>query len=395
MNMGWISQAQRKKPLLKKLLVYYGYPISINGAWNVDTAVSIYKDYDLIVFGEYQNPAHGAYADTLNIIAKLKQAKPGVEIFGYISIGLAPAAADNFTIEEIKERVMQWKTMGSTGIFLDTFGYDYYVTRERQNEVVQFCHSQGFNVFVNSYKPDYVFKKENMYLDWIDFNGNPKNIEPVVGPQDYYMIENAFYVYSSSQQTMRGSSRSRLLENMECFTVKRDEYGGLTYFEKFRTQFIALDEIIDRDQEYFNTGYIGSVVLGYHGYGASIRSWGASISDYHHYPLPDIPYDAGDRLGTPTASRNTPSSSSNTKYENTLGNIKLTLVWDPDPTDDKNLSKGTRHVLINGNLVGYSKGSTDRRPKIAHVGFMYFDTTLGKPVWWNGTGWVDSTNTTV
>ncbi|MED1915666.1 hypothetical protein P4V64_10140 [Bacillus thuringiensis] len=395
--MGWISQAlKRKKPLLKQLLVYYGYPISINGTWNVDRAVSIYKNYDLLVFGDrYQFPAHSSYTDTIKIIAKLREEKPSIEIFGYVAIGLAPSSTNNLTIQEIKERVDLWKNAGATGIFLDTFGYDYQVTRDRQNEVVQYCHSQGFNVFVNSEKLDYVFKKENMYLDGIDFYGNPNNLEPVIGPRDYYMIENAFYDYSSSQQTMRGSSRSRLVENIEYFTVKRDEYGGLTYYEKFRASFIALDELSDRDQDYFNNGYIGSVVLGYHGYGASIRSWGSSISDYNHYAVPDIPYDVGDHIGTPIVSRNTPSSSSNTKYENTLGKIKLTLVWDPDPTDDRNLAKGTRHVLINDHIVGYSSGITERRPKMAQVGFMYFDTTLGKPMWWNGTGWVDSTNKTV
>ena len=30
-----------------------------------------------------------------------------------------------------------------------------------------------------------------------------------------------------------------------------------------------------------------------------------------------------------------------------------------------------------------------------HIGLMVFDTTLGKPIWWNGTNWVDATGTTV
>ena len=31
----------------------------------------------------------------------------------------------------------------------------------------------------------------------------------------------------------------------------------------------------------------------------------------------------------------------------------------------------------------------------AAIGTMMFDTTLGKPVWWNGTNWVDATGTVV
>lgn len=34
------------------------------------------------------------------------------------------------------------------------------------------------------------------------------------------------------------------------------------------------------------------------------------------------------------------------------------------------------------------------RPAGINVGYMGFDTTLGKPVWWNGTNWVDATGTT-
>lgn len=42
-----------------------------------------------------------------------------------------------------------------------------------------------------------------------------------------------------------------------------------------------------------------------------------------------------------------------------------------------------------------SSGVTDDRPTDKTTGYMYFDTTLGKPVWYTGTGWVDSTGTAV
>lgn len=46
------------------------------------------------------------------------------------------------------------------------------------------------------------------------------------------------------------------------------------------------------------------------------------------------------------------------------------------------------------------KGNTAGRPTLAanHYGFMYMDTTLdadGKPIWWNGTIWVDATGASV
>lgn len=41
-------------------------------------------------------------------------------------------------------------------------------------------------------------------------------------------------------------------------------------------------------------------------------------------------------------------------------------------------------------------GPTSRRPslRVGAVGFLFFDTTLGKPIWWDGSGWVDATGTT-
>jgi len=45
--------------------------------------------------------------------------------------------------------------------------------------------------------------------------------------------------------------------------------------------------------------------------------------------------------------------------------------------------------------IGGGSGSTANRPTDVHTGYMYFDTTLGKPVWWNGTVWVDANGETV
>lgn len=39
-------------------------------------------------------------------------------------------------------------------------------------------------------------------------------------------------------------------------------------------------------------------------------------------------------------------------------------------------------------------GDTASRPGSPATGWMYFDSTLGKPVWYDGSGWVDATGTT-
>lgn len=53
---------------------------------------------------------------------------------------------------------------------------------------------------------------------------------------------------------------------------------------------------------------------------------------------------------------------------------------------------GVERVL----LEAYSVATiTSGRPTGISIGFQFFDTTLGKPIWWNGSKWVDSAGTAV
>lgn len=49
----------------------------------------------------------------------------------------------------------------------------------------------------------------------------------------------------------------------------------------------------------------------------------------------------------------------------------------------------------NFTAVTLQKGTTAQRPNPSFAGQQYFDTTLGKPIWWNGTAWVDNAGATV
>ena len=57
-------------------------------------------------------------------------------------------------------------------------------------------------------------------------------------------------------------------------------------------------------------------------------------------------------------------------------------------------------ILILATHVSVHKGTTAQRPQLtsSDVGIQYLDTTLaanGKPIWWNGTLWVDYSGTSV
>lgn len=60
-----------------------------------------------------------------------------------------------------------------------------------------------------------------------------------------------------------------------------------------------------------------------------------------------------------------------------------------DTPTDNNQVVNRKYVTLNG--------PTASRPVSSVVGQFYLDTTLasgrGKPLWWNGTGWIDATGT--
>lgn len=51
--------------------------------------------------------------------------------------------------------------------------------------------------------------------------------------------------------------------------------------------------------------------------------------------------------------------------------------------------------IIGGQLVKSGAGATGSRPTPQGAGSMWFDTTLGIPIWHDGTNWIDATGTTV
>ena len=48
-----------------------------------------------------------------------------------------------------------------------------------------------------------------------------------------------------------------------------------------------------------------------------------------------------------------------------------------------------------GNDRNFEKQKIQNASENIFVGYQYFDTTLSKPIWWNGTAWVDATGATV
>lgn len=89
------------------------------------------------------------------------------------------------------------------------------------------------------------------------------------------------------------------------------------------------------------------------------------------------------------------------QFDTTPGTVSGRKVWFPSRTFDVldhgglswvNLTSGKPRPYA---AVPYTQGWEPPMPRVASMGLTFFDAALGKPVWWNGTQYVDATGTAV
>lgn len=186
-------QPQLASHLPKRLAIYYGYPSVVNGAaGDVEKATRAFSTYEVVVLGDGvefadqrsdRAPA-GVGAEenqkARSIIAALARQHPTPRVFGYICLGDSQRLSES----EIQRRVLLWKEMGVSGIFLDEAGYDWkIVDRKRQNAVVAYIHSHGLSAFLNAFYPRDLFSQENL------LGKNPDHTAPVLDGRDLFLLE--------------------------------------------------------------------------------------------------------------------------------------------------------------------------------------------------------------
>jgi hypothetical protein len=79
-----------------------------------------------------------------------------------------------------------------------------------------------------------------------------------------------------------------------------------------------------------------------------------------------------------------------------IGN-KVTLPANEDPGNTSSITNNRRSIIL---PAVATFGTSDEKPTLTgnekyYIGCTFFDTQLGKPLWWNGTNWVDSTGAVV
>lgn len=166
---------------LDPLLIFYGYPGSINGSQTLEEARTHFSRYARVVLGDgLQDPLHPQNRFTRQLVESL----PQVRFYGYVDLGVYTPhyAVQNLEISEVLARARRWKDLGVVGVLLDDYGYDFANTRERQCLAVQGLHDLGLGCVANSWDPRHA-------LDSEPGPGNPKARATPLGKGDAYLYE--------------------------------------------------------------------------------------------------------------------------------------------------------------------------------------------------------------
>ena len=327
---------------LEKVALYYGNPSSINpNTTDIEASAQRFAAYDIVIFGNgYQLPEQSSYSNTIAVINRIKQLS-STRIVGYVPIGMHPDSSlySCLDIAEIKRRIDLWKQLNIDGIFLDEFGYDFYIDRERQNECVDYCHNNDMFVIANSWKPKYCFGTEAIVCDWMDgtmyghswndgWHGNDNHIETALRTGDYYLWERIFFDYSVDKG-QRYTRMSRMQTAMEYKTRYRDVYG---------VKSIALDSVpstysFDDMKPFLSFSLVGCAMLGIDGIAFGNEHWGSGgqYTDWD-FPITEV-LPAYNTLTTQTktiGSKTFPYS-----FSRNLDGKTYTLTYNVESADDK------------------------------------------------------------
>lgn len=177
-----------------RLAIYYGYPSLVNGASGVlARAVAVFSDYDIIVLADglefdpaepERGAGHEEHAFTKRFIRQLGLTPRRPRVYGYVDLG----GTQELCGAAVTERIELWARMGAAGVLLDEAGYDFGVSRERQNAAITAAHARGLSVCVNAFHLSDVFSAAPTPLNRAG-GGNPNGLAPVIGAHDAVLLE--------------------------------------------------------------------------------------------------------------------------------------------------------------------------------------------------------------
>ncbi|HEY0940300.1 MAG TPA: hypothetical protein VGE08_09405 [Steroidobacter sp.] len=262
----------------EKLAIYYGRPELVNGSnGNTTTAAAVFEDYDLVVFAEdMEQTGHPSHSAAAEIIGKLPS--NGTRVYGYVDLCYSNPGPSEYNCTgddqtQLEARVDAWKSMGAKGIFLDQAGCDYGVTRQRQNDIIDYIHSEGLSAFINVWNQADAFS-----TDRNDTTCNPGTgaLTVSLNEDDYTLLE-SWAVVESEWSEKRTDIVPSMKDRAEAVLPYRDVNGTK----------IAVTNTVAKANPVFDQRQLDytwwSAVL----YGFDAMAWGESwVYSSEHNQLP-------------------------------------------------------------------------------------------------------------
>ncbi|MFB7906489.1 hypothetical protein ACFC1T_08700 [Kitasatospora sp. NPDC056076] len=267
-RVGWNRQPPHK------LCIYYGIPQAVNGYFDNDLAAQVFATFDYVVFGQgLADPSHQYYASTVAIIGIMRRINPQLRVIGYVDIGVNPPPDPAPTMAQIQLHIDQWKTAGAHDVFFDRAGYDYGCTRQRQNDSLAYARSKAMGGVMNTWNIDDAFSSAAG-------TGNPTGLAPLLGPQDYYLLES--WVVNTDSWTGGTSGGKDGYAGMAATKDKGDK--SVTYRKQYGTKMIAVGMVKYADfteaqtQKYERMQEMLGMVWGLDAWGISDTNYGAGTA---------------------------------------------------------------------------------------------------------------------
>ena len=191
-KLGWhrqqVKQATYQRPT--DLLVYYGYPSAFNNGdngWNNEKVAQDMSRYGLIVLGNgLQESSHPDYANTQEIITRIRILNPKTKIFGYVTVSR--------DFNSFESKANEWDSLHVDGVFMDEAGYEYGTVatngREALNAKIEHVHGNMWArlCFVNSWNVDHVIGTGDD-PGHLNSTYNPGLEESSLTEDDWYLLE--------------------------------------------------------------------------------------------------------------------------------------------------------------------------------------------------------------
>lgn len=233
--------------------------------------------------------------------------------------------------------------MGAKGIFLDEFGYDYRTTRERQNEIVDFCHVNSLPVIANAWEVDHVFGTKNYIVEagkTKKHPGNPNNLECHLTEDDYIFFEHLMFY---------GVSNTKVTAQVPWDVYRVQEYYE-KYYKQFKTQVFIANQVptnasADVQKELIRCSQIAGTVMQADVLSVAGEFW-SSESSKTFYVEPfeidgvksrfiDVTYKGNEDTGYPI------------KFKSVIGSREYELVWNASKEEDEVYSPKKHYALVN------------------------------------------------